>query len=130
MSFDCAIDFLAGPTEALVLSESGDPRFIAADLVSQAEHDSEALCVFITTNGKLAEAVEFNINKFAGENATAKQSLWWSLALVALASFTLFFGLGRVALLGPDEPRYAEIAREMFTSVDWISPRLCGCLWF
>ena len=75
ISFDCAIDFLAGPTEALVLSESGDPRFIAADLVSQAEHDPEALCVFITTNGALAEAVEFNINKFARENAIAKQSL-------------------------------------------------------
>lgn len=75
VSFDCAIDFLAGPTEALVLSESGDPRFIAADLVSQAEHDPEALCVFITTNGKLAEAVEFNIKKLAGENAIAKKSL-------------------------------------------------------
>jgi histidinol dehydrogenase len=75
ISFDCAIDFLAGPTEALVLSESGDPMFIAADLVSQAEHDPEALCVFITTNGALAEAVEFNINKLARENAIAKQSL-------------------------------------------------------
>lgn len=75
VSFDCAIDFLAGPTEALVLSESGDPRFIAADLVSQAEHDPDALCVFITTNGKLAEAVEFNIKKLAGENAIAKKSL-------------------------------------------------------
>jgi histidinol dehydrogenase len=75
VSFDCAIDFLAGPTEALVLSESGDPRFIAADLVSQAEHDPEALCVFITTNRTLAEAVEFNIKKFAGENAIAKKSL-------------------------------------------------------
>jgi histidinol dehydrogenase len=75
ISFDCAIDFLAGPTEALVLSESGDPRFIAADLVSQAEHDPEALCVFITTNGALAETVEFNINKLARENAIAKQSL-------------------------------------------------------
>ena len=41
VSFDCAIDFLAGPTEAVVLSESGDPEFIAADLVSQAEHDPE-----------------------------------------------------------------------------------------
>jgi histidinol dehydrogenase len=75
ISFDCAIDFLAGPTEALVLSESGDPRFIAADLISQAEHDPEALCVFITTNGKLAEAVQFNTKKLARENATAKQSL-------------------------------------------------------
>jgi histidinol dehydrogenase len=75
ISFDCAIDFLAGPTEALVLSESGDPRFIAADLVSQAEHDPEALCVLITTNGKLAETVELSIKKLADENAIAKKSL-------------------------------------------------------
>jgi len=75
VSFDCAIDFLAGPTEALVLSESGDPRFIAADLVSQAEHDPEALCVFITTNRTLAEAVEFNTTELAAENAIARKSL-------------------------------------------------------
>jgi 4-amino-4-deoxy-L-arabinose transferase-like glycosyltransferase len=60
----------------------------------------------------------------------AKQSPYAPLALIAVAMVTFFFGLGRVALLGPDEPRYAEIAREMFASGDWISPRLCGCLWF
>ena len=39
VSFDCAIDFLAGPTEALIVSDSGNAEFIAADLVAQAEHD-------------------------------------------------------------------------------------------
>src|SRR5690348_17217648 len=62
--------------------------------------------------------------------ATAKQTLWRLLALAAAAFITFIYGLGRLALLGPDEPRYAEIAREMFASGDWISPRLCGCLWF
>jgi 4-amino-4-deoxy-L-arabinose transferase-like glycosyltransferase len=56
----------------------------------------------------------------------------WACAglLLLLASILFFFGLGRLALLGPDEPRYAEIAREMFVSGDLVSPRLCGCLWF
>src|SRR5579864_7226231 len=41
VAFDCAIDMLAGPTEAVVLSDSGFPEFIAADLVAQTEHDPE-----------------------------------------------------------------------------------------
>src|SRR5436853_2824296 len=69
-------------------------------------------------------------NSLDEPQATAKQSLYAPLALLAIALVTFFFGLGRIALLGPDEPRYAEIAREMFTTGDWISPRLCGCLWF
>src|SRR5689334_16657257 len=69
-------------------------------------------------------------NSLDEPSATAKQTLWRLLALAAAASVTFIFGLGRLALLGPDEPRYAEIAREMFASGDWISPRLCGCLWF
>ncbi|MFY9609833.1 MAG: glycosyltransferase family 39 protein [Blastocatellia bacterium] len=52
------------------------------------------------------------------------------LALVSLCGVTFFLGLGRVGLWGPDEPRYAEVAREMFAGGDYISPRLCGCLWF
>src|SRR5207302_1651485 len=58
VSFDCAIDFLAGPTEAAVLSDSGIPKFIASDLVAQGEHDPEALAVLITTSRELARAVK------------------------------------------------------------------------
>jgi histidinol dehydrogenase len=75
VSSDCAIDFLAGPTEAVVLSESGNPEFIAADLVSQAEHDPEALAVFITTSRPLAKSVAECISRCAQNNKTAQSSL-------------------------------------------------------
>lgn len=52
------------------------------------------------------------------------------IAIVAGSAFTFFFGLGGLGFIGPDEPRYAEVAREMFASGDYISTRLCGCLWF
>ena len=75
VSFDCTIDFLAGPTEALVMSESGNPDFIAADLVSQAEHDPDALSLFITTSQKLAQEVADNLVELAENNLIAKKSL-------------------------------------------------------
>jgi histidinol dehydrogenase len=75
VSFDCAIDFLAGPTETVMLSNSGTPAFIAADLVAQAEHDPDALGVFITTSRPLAKAVADEIRNLTMRNPVAQQSL-------------------------------------------------------
>lgn len=75
ISFDCAIDFVAGPTEAVVMSDSGNPLFIAADLVSQAEHDPDAMSVFITSSGRMAEAVAAQLSRLAKGNAIAHESL-------------------------------------------------------
>ncbi|HVN22114.1 MAG TPA: histidinol dehydrogenase [Dongiaceae bacterium] len=86
VAFDCSIDFLAGPTETVVLSESGEPDFIAADLVSQAEHDGDALSVFITTSAKLAKAVALSVRALSHSNATAKQSLDRHGAILIAAS--------------------------------------------
>ncbi len=55
---DVAIDFLAGPTELLVLSDGEtSPRFIAAELVGQAEHAPDTCCVLVTPSHRQAEAV-------------------------------------------------------------------------
>jgi histidinol dehydrogenase len=86
VSFDCAIDFLAGPTEAVVLSDSGVPEFIAADLVAQAEHDPEALAVFITTSRELARSVRLSVGRLAKGNPCALESLGGRGAILVAAS--------------------------------------------
>jgi histidinol dehydrogenase len=75
VSFDCAIDFLAGPTEAVVLSDSGVHEFIAADLFAQAEHDPETLAVFVTTSRRLARLVALHVERMAKENPVAQESI-------------------------------------------------------
>ncbi len=75
VSFDCAIDFLAGPTEALIWSDAGNPEFVAADLVAQAEHDVETLSMLVTTSRKLARDVAECASRLAQGNPTALKSL-------------------------------------------------------
>jgi 4-amino-4-deoxy-L-arabinose transferase-like glycosyltransferase len=56
---------------------------------------------------------------------------FWSVLLVAAVFYgCLFSQLGVLGLVGPDEPRYASVAREMAESGDWITPRLNGRPWF
>ncbi|HKF22860.1 MAG TPA: histidinol dehydrogenase [Candidatus Angelobacter sp.] len=75
VAFDCSIDFLAGPTEVVIVSDAGHPRFIAADLVAQAEHDVDACAVFITGSQELAASVAREIKALSLNNKTAKASL-------------------------------------------------------
>jgi len=86
VAFDCAIEFLAGPTEAVIISEDGDPACIASDLVAQAEHDPDALCIFITTSRALARRVQKDVQKRASANPIAAQSLTRRGAILLVAS--------------------------------------------
>jgi len=86
VSFDCAIDFLAGPTEVLIVSDKGTPEYIAADLVAQAEHDPEALAVFITTGRDLANRVSSSVKRLSARNAVARQALEENGAILISAS--------------------------------------------
>jgi histidinol dehydrogenase len=54
---ECGIDFVAGPTELVVAGAGGRPAWIAADLVAQAEHDPDAVSIFITPSRRLAREV-------------------------------------------------------------------------
>lgn len=60
-----SIDSIAGPSEILVLADdSANPRFVAADLLSQAEHDELASAILITTSRELAEKVSCEVDEF------------------------------------------------------------------
>lgn len=63
-----SIDSVAGPSEILVLAdESANPRFVAADLLSQAEHDEMASAILITTSRELADKVSKEVDAFTAE---------------------------------------------------------------
>jgi histidinol dehydrogenase len=84
VAFDCSIDMLAGPTEAIVFADYGNPEFFASDLVAQAEHDPETLPIFVTSNPRLAQDVAGAAMAMAAENPTARKSLTENgIALVA-----------------------------------------------
>ena len=60
-----SIDSVAGPSEILVIAdETANPRFVAADLLSQAEHDELASAILVTTSKTLAEKVSEEVDEF------------------------------------------------------------------
>jgi 4-amino-4-deoxy-L-arabinose transferase-like glycosyltransferase len=59
----------------------------------------------------------------------SKENINW-LLFAAVICVIYFFALGSIPLIGPDEPRYAQVAREMFERGDWVTPTLGGWHWF
>jgi histidinol dehydrogenase len=60
---EVGIDFVAGPTEIVIIAAEGDARWIAADMLAQAEHDVEASAILLTTSRGLAESVAAEISR-------------------------------------------------------------------
>jgi histidinol dehydrogenase len=58
---EVGIDFVAGPTEIVIIAEDADPRYIAADMLAQAEHDVEASSILLTTSRSLARRVALEV---------------------------------------------------------------------
>ena len=79
VSADCAIDLLAGPTEAVVFAPSGNPAIIAADLLAQAEHDPDAVALFVTTSLKFGRSVAAEIARQLAQLPKSNPA-WRSLA--------------------------------------------------
>ena len=60
---EVGIDFVAGPTEILIIAATGNAKWIAADMLAQAEHDPDAAAILLTTSTKLAEAVALEVDE-------------------------------------------------------------------
>src|SRR5215472_5215201 len=86
---DTGIDFVAGPTEIVIIAAEGNPRWIAADMLAQAEHDTDASAILLTTSRALAEQVAQKIEAQLGELGTApvaRQSIENNGAIVIVDS--------------------------------------------
>jgi 4-amino-4-deoxy-L-arabinose transferase-like glycosyltransferase len=96
--------------------------------------DSSASSTTTKTNNKseiiVESAAPAKLRGLAFFTGPMSPALLGPILLGLMSILTFFFGLGSAPLLGPDEPRYAEVAREMFVTHDYITPRLCGCPWF
>src|SRR5262249_58280701 len=60
---EVGIDFVAGPTEIVIIAEDADPSHLAADMLAQAEHDVEASAILLTTSPTLAERVAQEVTR-------------------------------------------------------------------
>ncbi len=73
---DVGIDAEAGPSEVLVIADAGaDPRVVAADLISQAEHDESAAAVLVTDSPELADAVRAQLERQVAQTAARERVL-------------------------------------------------------
>jgi len=75
VSAECGIDMQAGPSEILVLSDRGNPVWLAADLIAQAEHDPDARAILITSKARLATAVAHEVVRQMPATGPAREAL-------------------------------------------------------
>ena len=86
---EVGIDFVAGPTEILIIAAEGDARCLAADMLAQAEHDVDASAVLLTTSKRLAAAVAKEVDRQLATLATApvaRKSIARNSAIVLVRS--------------------------------------------
>jgi histidinol dehydrogenase len=86
---EVGIDFVAGPTEILIISNDGDPRHLAADMLAQAEHDVDASAILLTKSKRLAAAVVQEVDRQLADlptAAVARKSIARNSAVVLVRS--------------------------------------------
>ena len=100
VSSDCPIDFLAGPTEIVVVSKNGNPDWIASDLIAQAEHDPDARPILLTPNLLLARTVAKAVSLQLVEHPAAKPAI--DNHGVAIVTTTLKEAISLANLIAPE----------------------------
>jgi histidinol dehydrogenase len=86
---EVGIDFVAGPTEILIIAADGTPRHLAADLLAQAEHDTDASAILLTTSRFLATAVAKEVERQLATLSTAavaRKSIAHNSAIIVVRS--------------------------------------------
>ncbi len=118
VSAECAVDLPAGPTEVLVLAARGNPCWIAADLLAQAEHDADAVALFLTPSPRLARAVRDALlsqlralpsSNPAWRSLERNAAILLAPSLEAAARFANEFAPEHLALPGGEAPLLAKI---------------------
>ena len=130
---EVGIDFIAGPTEILIIAAEGDPRHFAADLLAQAEHDVDASTVLLTTSKRLATAVAKEVVrqlKTLPTAAVARQAIRRNSAIVLVGSLDEAMDISnRFApehLSIPDETLLPKIRHAGSVFVGPFSPEAAG----
>ena len=86
---EVGIDFVAGPTEIVIIAAEGDPRYIAADMLAQAEHDTDASAILLTTSRRLAELVALEVARqleTLSTSAVASEAIRKNSAVILVSS--------------------------------------------
>jgi histidinol dehydrogenase len=118
VSGDCAIDLPAGPTEAIVLASEGNPRWIAADLLAQAEHAFDAASFFVTTSRTLAQQVQREVQWQLGELGFSNANISTGVAGAILVADSLDHACEFVNRFAPEHLSLPDNPEKLLRKID------------
>src|SRR5947209_2378131 len=126
VSSACAIDLPAGPTEAIVLAAEGNARWIAADLLAQAEHAKDAASFLITTSRSLARQVQREIKWQLGELPFGMARVSTELAGAILVADSLGHACEFVNRFAPEHLSLPEHADKLLRKINSVGTVFIG----
>jgi histidinol dehydrogenase len=130
---EVGIDFIAGPTEILIVAAEGDPAHLAADMLAQAEHDADASAVLLTTSKHLAAGVAKAIDQQLSSLPTAgvaSKSIARNSAIILVSSLDEAIEIANCFapehLSIPDESLLAKVRHAGSVFIGPFSPEAAG----